>query len=165
MAKHLTHTITYPKPIAEAWADLHNPAFQQGKLEFAGAKDVRITISDNDDGSMRVVLDRLNPVTGVPGAVKKLTGEWQHVIETVDWGPDEGDGTRTAALDVDFAGIPLAMAGSLRLAPNGAVTSLTIDADFKSSVPLIGGKLESTAAEQSAMSMNSEAKFSGQFTG
>ena len=165
MAKHLTYTVIYPKPIARAWADLINPAFQEGKLRYAGTRDAKVSITPTDDGGAHVVLDRKNPVAGVPSAVKKLTGEWQHVVEKLTWSADQGDGTRTAPIDVHFAGIPLTMAGHLTLAPRGEVTALTLDCEFHSGIPLVGGKLESTAAEQSAQSMDSEAEFSGQFDG
>ena len=65
MAKHLTYTVIYPKPIARAWADLVNPAFQEGKLRYAGTRDAKVSITPTDDGGAHVVLDRKNPVTGV----------------------------------------------------------------------------------------------------
>ncbi len=165
MAKSITYTVTYPKPIAQAWADLLNPAFQAGKLLHAGAKDPKVTITPTDDGGAYMELERQNPVTGVPSAVKKITGEWQHVVERLTWSPAQADGTRTAHIDVDFVGIPLAMKGGLTLAPQGEVTALTLACEFKSSIPLVGGKLESTAVDETKASMDSEAEFSGQFQG
>ena len=165
MAKHLTYTITFPKPITAAWADLMSPAWQEGKMAFAGTKDEVATVTPNADGTARVVLDRKNPVVGVPNAVKKLTGDWQHVVETLTWGPAQADGTRSAKIEVDFKGLPLSMHGTLTLAPAGDVTNLTLDCEYKSGVPLVGGKLESTAADESRKSMDSEARFSGQSAG
>ena len=165
MARSITYTAIYPKPIDQAWADLCNPAFQEGKLLHAGARDPKVTITPIDKGGYTMELERQNPVVGVPGAVKKITGEWQHVIERLTWSPGRADGTRTADISVDFVGIPLAMSGLLTLAPQEAVTTLTLACEFKSSIPLVGGKLESTAAEQTAMSMDSEAEFMGGFAG
>jgi hypothetical protein len=165
MAKKLTYSLTYPKPIEAAFADLQNPAFQEGKLLNVGAKDPKVTISSNEDGSVTIVLERHNPVTGVPSAVKKLTGDWQHVIEKMTWGAAQADGSRVAPHVTEFVGLPLAMQGTLTLTPNGDVTLLTLDAEFKSGVPLVGGKLESTAIDETKTSMDAEGEFSGRFTG
>ena len=165
MATHLTYRLTYPKPIAQAWADLQNPAFQEGKMRHAGTRNPTVTITAQEPDSVYIELERDNPVAGVPSAVKKLTGEWQHVVERMTWGPDQGDGTRVAQHETEFVGLPLHMRGTLTLTPNGEVTTLVLDSDFKSSVPLIGGKLESTAANETKASMDSEAQFSGMFSG
>lgn len=165
MSKKLTYTLTYPKPIEAAFADIQNSAFQEGKLLNVGAKDPKVTITAGDDGSVEILLERHNPVTGVPSAVKKLTGDWQHVIERMTWGPERQDGSRVAPHTTEFVGLPLAMHGTLTLTPNGEVTLLTLDAEFKSGVPLVGGKLESTAIDETRSSMDAEGEFSGRFTG
>ncbi len=165
MSKQLTHTATYPKPIDQVWAILQDPAFQEAKLLDAGARNPKATVEPRDDGSVYIELERENPVVGVPGAVKKITGEWQHVIERMTYGPAAEDGSRVAEHSTEFIGIPLSMSGTLTLTPGGDVTTQTIDCEFKSSVPLVGGKLESTALEETRSAMDAEAAFVGGFEG
>lgn len=166
MTRDLTHAITYPKPIERAWADLCDPAFHEAKLADAGAKNPRISVDVADDGSAEVVLERDNPLTGIPSAVRRIVGDSAHVVERISWSaPQEPDGRRVAEHVTEFAGTPLAMSGTLTLVPQGAVTSLTLSAQLRSSVPLVGGKLEQTAAEQTVRAMQAEEAFSGRWTG
>jgi hypothetical protein len=163
MAKKLNYSLTYPMPIEKAWETITNPAFQEGKLIDASGSDIKVTVSANDDGTTTIVLDRKNPVTGVPNAVKKIIGEQAHVIETMVWSVAGADGSRTATHQTEFVGNPLAMTGTLALSPNGAQTVLALDAEFRASVPLVGGKLEGTALTETKAAMDSEAAFSARF--
>lgn len=165
MAKTLTHTITYPKPIAAAWADITNPAYQQGRLSDGGATNIEISIDVADDGSAKLVLERDNPAAGVPSAVKKVIGETAHVIERVNWSAPDADGSRTAELITDFVGAPLTMKGTLELQPAGDETNLVMTATFKASIPLVGGKFEDTAAKESVKTLDAEQAFSATFSG
>lgn len=165
MSKKLQHTITYPKPVDRAWSDITNPAYQEGRLTADGATSITVTIEPAGDGSAEVILERDNPVVGVPSAVKKVVGEKARVREHVSWGPPAADGARVAKLKTDFLNAPLAMSGSLTLTPRGEVTDLRIDAEFKSSIPVVGGKFEDTALKETIKTMDSEARFSAGFTG
>jgi hypothetical protein len=163
MAKSVTHTITYPLPVAAAWEAILDPAYQNGKLQNAGATNVEVSIVAGDDGSAKLVLERDNPAAGIPSAVKKVIGETAHVIERVNWSAPDANGARTAELITDFVGAPLSMKGSLDLVPKGDVTDLVMNATFKASIPLVGGKFEETALNESVKTLDAEQAFANRF--
>jgi hypothetical protein len=165
MAKTLNHTITYPKPVAAAWSDITNPAYQQGRLADCGATNIEVTIDKADDGSAKLVLERDNPAAGVPSAVKKVIGETAHVIERVNWSAPGADGGREAELITEFIGAPLSMHGTLTLVPAADTTDLVLKATFKSSIPLVGGKFEDTGVKETVKTLDAEQAFSAGFTG
>jgi hypothetical protein len=53
---------------------------------------------------------------------------------------------RTAQLSVDFHGAPASMKGTIRVVPDGAASTVVVDAVFKAHVPIVGGKIEGFAA-------------------
>jgi uncharacterized protein YndB with AHSA1/START domain len=163
MAKSVTHTITYPKPVEEAWAAITNPDFQQGKLDDGGATNIQVSIDVAPNGSAELVLERDNPAAGVPSVVKKVVGETAHVIERVSWSAPDATGARTAELVTDFVGVPISMSGSLDLRPKGDVTDLVMNATFKAAIPLVGGKFEETALNESVKTLDAEQAFANRF--
>ncbi len=166
MARDLTHTITYPKPMARAWSDLCDPAFHEAKLADAGARNAQVSVAVADDGTAEVVLERDNPVTGLPSAVTRIIGDSAHVIERISWSaPQDPDGHRVAQHVTEFVGAPLSMTGTLTLAPAGEVTTLTLATVVRASVPLVGGKLEQSAVDQTVHAMHAEEAFSGRWPG
>ena len=52
----------------------------------------------------------------------------------------------TGTVEMAVAGAPIALKGTVRLAPGGPGTVEQLDAELKAKVPLIGGKIEKAAA-------------------
>ena len=77
---------------------------------------------------------------------KSMVGETLKVTETQDWGPAGADGSRRGTVAMAVAGAPIALTGTLAIAPGGAGTVEQLDAELKARVPLIGGKIEKAAA-------------------
>ncbi|MGB8019899.1 MAG: DUF2505 domain-containing protein [Candidatus Nanopelagicales bacterium] len=166
MARTLTHSITYPMPIGRAWAQIADVRYQEGKLLAAGAANPVVTIRSQSDGATQIVLERDNPVVGVPAAVRKIVGDTAHVIETVNWSaPRPEDGRRTADLVTEFVGTPISMEGTFELLASGQATSLTLNAEYRSHVPLVGGKLEETAMAETVKALESEQEYSAGYGG
>ena len=55
------------------------------------------------------------------------------------------------------AGVPVALGGTLALAPGGPGSIEHLDADLKAKIPLIGGKIEKAAAKPIRESIDIEA--------
>lgn len=166
MTRKLTHSITYAKPIGRAWSQIADARYQEGKLLAAGAANPVVTIRSQPDGSTQIVLERDNPVVGVPAAVRRIVGDTSHVIETVNWSaPQPEDGRRTAELVTEFVGTPITMKGAFELLPSGSETRLTLNAEYRSPVPLVGGKLEETAIAETVKALDSEQEYSAGYDG
>lgn len=81
-----------------------------------------------------------------PASAAKFTGPELTVVEEVTWGEDEGDGTRTGKVAMTIPGQPVTMSGTMRIAPGGPGTVLSLDGVLKVAIPLLGKKLEESAA-------------------
>jgi hypothetical protein len=80
------------------------------------------------------------------------------VTETQDWGPSGTDGVRQGKLAVEIAGAPVSLHAVLSLAASGKGTVETIEGDLKARIPLLGNKIEESAAPaiQSAIRVEGE---------
>jgi hypothetical protein len=141
----IERTFRYPMPIADSYAMAVTARFQEKKCADAGALSWTVTVTQVGD-AMTVKTKRKLPTTTFPSLIRKFVPSGVTSTETLVWGPPAKDGSRTAALSVDFHGAPAAMKGTVRLKPDGDHTDVVVDAQFKAHVPLIGGKVEGLAA-------------------
>src|SRR5665811_960151 len=63
------------------------------------------------------------------------------LVQTDDWG-ENINGVRVGTWTIDAKNVPVTITGTIRLAPVDAGCTNTIDAHIKSSIPLVGGKIE-----------------------
>ncbi len=141
----IAKSIEYAASPEEVFAVLTDQAFQEAKCAATGA--IRHTATVRTDADRTVITtERVLPTSGMPDFAKNMVGETLKVTETQDWGPADGNGSREGTVSMAVAGVPVALKGTLSLAPGGAGTVEAIDADLKASVPLIGGKIEKAAA-------------------
>jgi hypothetical protein len=68
------------------------------------------------------------------------------VIEDLTWGAPSGDGSRTADITMTVLGQPVTLRGQLQMSPGGRGTVVALDGELKVAVPLLGKKLEQSAA-------------------
>ncbi len=81
-----------------------------------------------------------------PEMASRFTGPTLNVVERVEWGEAGADGSRTAAVTLNIPGQPVEMKGKLELTPGGPGTVLELTGDLKVAIPLLGRKLEQSAA-------------------
>jgi hypothetical protein len=98
------------------------------------------------DGGVRLAVSRELP-GGVPGFLERFLPKDGRVVETFDWEPAAGDGTRRGTWKADIPGAPAKLGGTMRLEPTPGGSRYTIEGDVKVAVPLIGGKAERFIAE------------------
>ncbi len=87
---------------------------------------------------------------GAPGFLTRLLPKDGRVVQTDEWAPDDGSGTRTGTWRVELAGAPARLGGTLRVAPDGAGSTYVVAGETKVSVPLVGGRAESFIADMVA---------------
>lgn len=96
-------------------------------------------------GRVGVRTERELPTRDMPGTVSSLVGDTLRVTEVQTWQPAGADGTRTAALEIDVAGAPVRMRGTVTLSPAGEGSRLVVTGDLTCSVPFVGKKIEAAA--------------------
>jgi hypothetical protein len=93
------------------------------------------------DGGLTLVVSRELPA-GVPGFLERFLPQDGRVVQTDDWGPDDGGGTRSGTWSVDIPGAPARLGGTMRLEPTTSGSRYLIDGEVTVKVPLVGGKAE-----------------------
>jgi hypothetical protein len=81
-----------------------------------------------------------------PESTAKFTGSQLTIVEEVNWGNAGSDGSRSAALTMTVLGQPVNLKGKLELAPGGRGSTVELDGELKVAIPLLGKKLEASAA-------------------
>jgi len=97
-------------------------------------------------GGLLLAVSRELP-EGAPGFLTRLLPEDGRVVQTDEWAPDDGSGTRSGTWRVELAGAPARLGGTMRVEPDGAGSSYLVVGETKVSVPLVGRKAESFIAE------------------
>ncbi len=81
-----------------------------------------------------------------PASAARFTGPNLTVVEEVTWGPSAADGGRVGDLKLTVSGQPVAMNGTMTITPGGPGSVLELKGQLKVAIPLIGRKLEESAA-------------------
>ena len=128
--------------VAEMLAD---PAFVERKCEAMGALEHSAEVSGDATGAFTATSSRTMPTDDFPDFARKMVGETVKIKQVDTWEAADADGSREGTVSVEIAGAPLKVTGRMSLRPDGAGTVQTVDAELKSSLPIIGGKLEKAA--------------------
>ncbi|MGL4744928.1 MAG: DUF2505 domain-containing protein [Dermatophilaceae bacterium] len=126
------------------YAVLVDPAFHNAKCSATsdgGTHSVQITAGATGH---RVRTARDLPATGIPDVARSFVGDRLTVIEVLEWVTD--DAGYRAIIDLHVKGAPLTLKGSLALTDSNPGTTESLEAELKSAVPFIGGKIEQSAA-------------------
>lgn len=81
-----------------------------------------------------------------PAEAARFTGPELTIVETVTWGEAAADGSRTGDMVLTIERQPVALRGQLHLGPGGRGTRVRLVGQLKVNVPLLGRKLEQSAA-------------------
>lgn len=131
-----SHRMRYDAAPSVVHAMLADPAFRARVAEAGGAFEQDVSIEPEGPG-MSVVVDQLQHSHGIPSFAKKIVGDSIHVVQEEHWSDDQN-----ATLEVTIPGKPGRMVGTIVLAPDGAGTVETVEADITVNIPLLGGRLE-----------------------
>jgi hypothetical protein len=81
-----------------------------------------------------------------PASAAKFTGPELTVVEEVNWGGDAEDGSRSGLVKMTVSGQPVTMKGTMTIAPGGPGSVVQLTGQLKVAIPLLGKKLEESAA-------------------
>ena len=141
----IAKSIEYAATPEEVFAVLSDVTFQEAKCAATAAIKHSADVKTVGDHTV-ITTERILPSDGLPDFAKSMVGPTLKVTETQDWGPAASGGGRRGTVDMAVAGAPIALQGTMMLAPGGGGTVQTIEAELKAKVPLIGGKIEKAAA-------------------
>ena len=117
----------------------------EAKQEALGARNIRIEDCERDEEGAVVSFIRELPAD-VPGILKKFLQPWNTIEQSEQW-RDCGDGVYEADLEIDIAGVPVTVRGTLKLEPtdDGCVNHVRMTVD--SGIPFVGKTLAEFVAK------------------
>ena len=120
------------------YAMLTSQEYQERLVAASKPIDAKIDV-DTDE----VTTTRTLPA---PADAARFTGPEIVVVEKLSWGPSQSDGSRTGTITMSVPKQPVSMRGSVQLGPGGKGTVVTLKGDLKVAIPLLGKKMEASAA-------------------
>jgi hypothetical protein len=144
--------MSYPASPHAVVAMLVDRAYQERKCAALDARHVRIAIHPDtatypDTATPTVVADRVMPPYGAPDVIRAMVPSGIRVVETVSWAPAARDGSRAAAIRLDFPHHPLMLRGTLSLVRADGGTRATVAGQLRAAVPFMAGRVERMAAK------------------
>lgn len=150
-------TDQYQADVDAVFQYLTDPEFLKARAEAVGTRNVNVTVTDKGD-TVEIVMQREVP-SEAPSALKKFIPEWSPSVQTEMWKKQAG-GPYLGKAKVEIDGVPVSARSRMKLAAGkdgGSV--MMIETEFKSSVPVVGGKLASFAGETAKGTLQSEYEF------
>jgi hypothetical protein len=153
----LQHTLSYEADPAAVFAVLSDPDYVDEKCRATGSLDTEVDVSAEGADTVITTVRKL-PADDLPSFAKSFVGDAITVDQTERWGPAAQDGSREGSLKATFRGTPMKVEATMRLSPGGAGSELRVAGDVKSGIPLMGGSIESFAADQLTKGLDREAE-------
>jgi len=153
MSSRLEHRSTYPAPADVVYSTLVDEAFLTERLKAIGGKNAAL-LSHRREGD-RVAFTLRQGVDGerLPSAVRSIL-KGDLVVEREEHWTAE-DGGYVSLGKVSISGVPAEIRSRGRLVDAG----LSVRAEVRVGIPLIGGKIEKVVAEQVEKLLAAEAEF------
>lgn len=109
------------------------------KYEMLGASDIQLLECETSGDEFTILVQRNVPAdVPVPGFAKKFFSDTMTVVQRDTWNTS----TKTGRLEIELKGMPVEVSCDMTLADDGEGSTLTLNWNIKSSVPLVGGKVE-----------------------
>jgi hypothetical protein len=140
----ITTFFDYAATSEDVFTMLADPAFQAAKVEATHPLSHTESVTPRGEQT-EIVTSRVISTDGFPDFAKSMIGPKLRVTETIMWSRASADGSRTGTIDIAIGDAPVAMSGTLRMAPGGSGTRIDIDGDLKAKIPLVGGRVEKAA--------------------
>lgn len=123
------------------------------KYAAVGARNIEVLECREDGGALTVKIQREVP-SDVPGLLKKFLGAWNKVIQTETWQQDGG--VRTCKMDINIVSVPVTVAGTMTLRPEGSGCVNDVQINVHCGIPLVGGKLADFVGGDTKKNMDAE---------
>ncbi|WP_133905465.1 DUF2505 domain-containing protein [Actinophytocola oryzae] len=153
MPSRFEHRASFAAPVDTVYATLVDKAFLTARLNDLGGKGAALLDHRTSDNGAELRLRQGVDAQRLPSAVRSILSGDLIVEREERWRGHEADGRAT------INGVPAEIRFRDRLAPKGDGTELTVAAEVRVSIPLIGGKIEKVVAEQVTRLLEAEAEY------
>ena len=136
---------TYAAPV-DAVIDMYaDPAAIVARYERMGHRDIEVLERSRTDDSLRVRTSRVVDVD-LPGFARKVLSPTNTMSQTDEWSRS-GDGSWDGTVQVEVQGAPVRMSATMRLVPEGEVSTMHVTVSMSVKVPLVGGRIADWAGK------------------
>jgi hypothetical protein len=130
--------LDFAAPPADVYAMMTDQRYLEDVCVASGSISYNVSVA-----GLRTQTSRTLPA---PESAARFTGPQLTVNEEVLWGEMSSEGSRSGTLSTTVLGQPVTFKGEIRLSPGGRGSQVDIRGDLKVAVPLLGRKLEESAA-------------------
>jgi len=131
--------LDFAAPPADVYAMMTNQRFLEEVCVASGSMSYNVSAA----GSTTTQTSRTLPA---PESAARFTGPQLTVNDEVLWGEASSDGSRTGTVTMNVLGQPVSFRGGIRISPGGRGSVVDVRGDLKVAIPLLGRKLEESAA-------------------
>ena len=157
MATSLEHRSTFAATADVVFQTLVDEAFLSQRLRDIGGKNAALLDHSRDGDRVTFRMRQGVDASRLPGAVRSmLNGDL--VVEREERWQAQGDGYAGTSR-VSITGVPGEIEGRSRIAGTDSGATLVITAQVRVNIPLIGGRIEKTVAEQVAKLLATEGEY------
>lgn len=144
----------YDHGVEKVFRFFQDPEMIKAKYEGVGARNIEILETSEEGNTFTIKIQREIPAD-VPGILQKFLGAWNKVVQIERW-QTTADGGRNCELDVDIAGVPVTVTGTMALQADGDGCVNDVRMKVTSGIPLVGKKLAEFVAGDTKKAMDSE---------
>ena len=138
----ITTSGDFAAPCDQVFAILADEGFQRSIADTPGST---ASVATQGDKTLITSL-RVMSTAGLPEIAKTFVGSQLKLTEVQTWGPAAADGSRTGTLVLTIEGAPIRVDGNLTLSPTATGCRQSVVGEVKAKIPLVGGKVEQSAA-------------------
>jgi hypothetical protein len=130
--------LDFAAPPADVYAMMTDQRFLEEVCVASGSISYNVSAAGSTTQTSRTLQ--------APESAARFTGPQLTVNDEVVWGEPSPDGSRTGTVTMNVLGQPVSFRGGIRISPGGRGSVADIRGDLKVAIPLLGRKLEESAA-------------------
>lgn len=134
----ISATVEFPADPEAVYTMMTDQAYLEEVCVCSQSREYEVSVNGSTTKTSRTL--------AAPATAARFTGPELVVLEQTTWGEPGADGSRTATVTMAVTGQPVTMKGSIRLVPAGPGSVVTLTGALKVAIPLIGKKMEESAA-------------------
>ena len=154
---HVTFTQSYPATVDAVWAMLRDPQYVVWRTQHSigSSKLNSAEVVDASDGGFTVLVNRTISTDQVSAQARSFLGSEVELRQAEVWAAPVG-GQRTGTIAQDIVGVPMNIAGTMRLEASDQGCEITYEGRIMVSVPIFGATIASAAEQRIRTALQAE---------
>lgn len=147
MSRSIEHSSEFGHPLDQVLSAFAEEDSLRARLAEIGGHDAKVLSHEKSANGYRYTMRQGIPSDKLPGAIHGLHPGDLMVQREQSWQRVD-DSTVNGSATATVSGVPGSIRATSKFSANGGRTTLRVKGDVKVNIPLLGGKIERTIAEQ-----------------